>query len=131
MEAHYKIIGLLLMLLALMHIVFPKYFNWKEELQHLSLMNRQMMQVHTFFIALVVFMMGLLCYTSNYELLHTDLGKKISIGFGIFWSIRLLLQLFGYSNKLWKGKKFETIVHIIFTGFWGYMSYIFLIPNIV
>jgi len=126
MEIHYKIIGLLLMLLALIHAIFPKYFHWKEELQHLSLMNRQMMQVHTFFIALVVFMIGLLCYTSSAELLNTNLGKKICLGLGIFWLIRLFFQLFGYSSNLWKGKKFETTVHILFIGFWLYMSVIFL-----
>lgn len=130
METHYKIIGILLMVLAFIHSIFPKYFNWKKELQQLSLINRQMMQVHTFFIALVVFLIGLLCYSSSHELINTNLGKKISMGLGIFWTIRLLFQLFGYSNKLWKGKIFETTIHIIFTGFWIYMSYIFLLVNI-
>jgi hypothetical protein len=49
MEIHFKIIGVLLIALALAHIVFPKYFNWDKELKSLSLINRQMMTVHTFF----------------------------------------------------------------------------------
>lgn len=126
MELHFKVIGCLLMALALIHIIFPKYFHWKEELQHLSLMNRQMMTIHTFFIALTVFLMGLLCFTSSEELINTDLGKKVSLGFGIFWIIRLFIQFFGYSPKLWKGKTFETIVHIVFSFFWFYLSFIFL-----
>jgi hypothetical protein len=126
MEINFKIIGCLLMALALIHIVFPKYFHWKEELKHLSLMNRQMMTIHTFFIALTVFLMGLLCFTSAQELINTDLGKKVSLGFGIFWIIRLFIQFFGYSPKLWKGKTFETIVHIVFSFFWFYLSFIFL-----
>tara|TARA_R110000737_G_scaffold217581_1_gene233983 strand:- start:720 stop:905 length:186 start_codon:yes stop_codon:yes gene_type:complete len=48
MEVHLKIIGVLLMALALVHIIFPKYFNWKEELKSLSLINKQMMTIHTF-----------------------------------------------------------------------------------
>lgn len=130
METHYKIIGILLMVLALIHGIFPKYFNWKEELKSLNLINKQIFQVHTLFIALMVFLIGLLCYTSSYELLNTELGKKINLGLAIFWTSRLFIQLFGYSSKLWKGKTFETIVHIAFIGFWSYMSYIFIINSI-
>ncbi|MFA7617034.1 MAG: hypothetical protein WCY16_10685 [Weeksellaceae bacterium] len=126
MEIHYKIIGSLLMILSLIHIFFPKYFNWKEELKSLSLMNRQMMTVHTFFIAFIVFLIGLLCLTSAEELTHTKLGRTISLGLGIFWTIRLFFQLFVYSPKLWKGKTFETIIHIVFSLFWLYMSFVFL-----
>ena len=125
MHVHLKIIGTLLIALALIHIVFPKYFNWHKEFDTLSLVNRQMMMVHTFFIALTIFLMGLLCLTSATELIETKLGKKISLGFGIFWVIRLFIQFFGYSSKLWKGKAFETLVHILFTSLWVYLSFIF------
>ena len=125
MEIHFKIIGVLLMLLGLIHVIFPKYFDWKNQLKSLSLMNRQMMLVHTFFIALTVFMMGLLCFTSHEELMNTALGKSISLGLAFFWSIRLVLQLFGYSPELWKGKTFETIVHILSTIFWIYLCVVF------
>ena len=84
------------------------------------------MKVHTFFIALVVFLIGLLCLTSSNELINTELGKKVSLGFGIFWSCRLFIQFFVYSSKLWKGKKMETIIHIIFSILWVYLSYTFL-----
>ncbi|MDB9837158.1 hypothetical protein OAC51_09725 [Flavobacteriaceae bacterium] len=130
METHLKIIGILLMSLALMHLIFPKYFNWKEELQSLSLINKQLMIVHTFFIALGVFLMGLLCLTSTTELIETELGKTISFGFGFFWSIRLIIQFWGYSSKLWKGKSFETIIHVVFSGLWMYLSAIFWINYI-
>ena len=126
MEIHFKIIGTLLIALALVHIVFPKYFNWKEELKSLSLINRQMMTVHTFFIALTLFLIGLLCLTSSSELVETNLGKKISLGLGIFWIFRLFIQFFGYSNDLWKGKNFETLIHIVFSLLWTYLSFIFL-----
>mgnify|MGYP000399667428 CR=1 FL=1 len=126
MELHFKFIGILLMLLGVLHIGFPKYFNWKQELSSLSLINKQMMTIHTFFIALTVFMMGLLCLTSAADLIQTNLGQKISLGLGIFWSIRLIIQLFGYSSALWKGKTFETAMHIVFTLLWLYLSYVFL-----
>lgn len=126
MELHLKITGIALMLLAFSHIMFPKYFNWKVELRSLSLINRQMMQVHTFFIALTVFLLGLLSFSLSEDLIKTDLGHKLCIGIGVFWTIRGVFQLVVYSSKLWKGKLFETIVHIVFSGFWIYLSVIYL-----
>lgn len=125
MEIHLKTIGFLLMALALVHVIFPKYFNWTKELASLSLINRQMMTTHTFFIALTVFLMGFFCVTSTLDIIHTPLGRKISFGLGIFWVIRLFFQFFVYSPELWKGKKFETIVHVFFSILWIYLSVIF------
>jgi hypothetical protein len=113
------------MALALVHVIFPKYFNWREELSQLSLMNRQMMVVHTFFIALTVFLIGLLCFSSASMLIDTLLGKRIALGFAVFWTIRSGVQFFVYSPALWKGKAFETTVHIVFSLFWLYLSGIF------
>lgn len=127
MEIHFKIIGVFLVLLSLVHLIFPKYFNWNTELSSLSLINRQMMYVHTFFIALVVFLIGILCLTSSDELVSTSLGKKISLGLGIFWLMRLFIQFFGYSAILWKGKVLETTIHVLFSVFWLYLSTIFLV----
>jgi len=126
MEIQLKIIGALLILLAIVHVIFPKYFNWNQELSTLSLINKQMMQIHTLFIALTLLLMGILCVTSSTELTTTILGKRISLGFGIFWGLRLFVQFFGYSSKLWKGKKFETTVHILFSILWIYLTWTFI-----
>lgn len=125
MIIHFRIIGSLLIVLALSHAVFPRYFNWREELRPLSMINRQMMTIHTFFIALSVFLLGLLCLTSGNELMNTPFGKKISFGMGLFWITRFFIQFFGYSPDLWKGKRFETIIHVLFSLLFGYMSVIF------
>lgn len=84
MEIHIRVIGVVLIGLAFVHVIFPKYFNWKEELPQLSLINQQLMTVHTFFIALTVFLIGVLCVSSAPELVHTKLGHTVSLGFAIF-----------------------------------------------
>lgn len=131
METQLKVIGGLLIVLALIHVVFPKYFNWKQELSALSLANRQIMYVHSFFIAFMVLLLGVLCVTSSADLVNTALGNRISLGIGIFWGVRLLVQFFGYSPKLWKGKSFETTVHIVFSIFWTYLTSIFITAYLV
>lgn len=126
MELQIEIIGYLLILLSCIHVIFPKYFGWKEDLAPLQQINRSMMKVHTFFIALTVFLMGLLCVTSAEELLQTELGSKICLGLGLFWLIRLFFQFFIYPSSLWKGRRLETVIHVIAIVFWVFLTYSFL-----
>ena len=126
MELQIKIAGVLFIALSFTHIIFPKYFDWKNDLKEMSLINRQVMYVHTFFIALMVLLMGLLCITSSKALLQTKLGSTISLGLAIFWGIRLIIQFFGYSSQHWRGKKFETIVHVFLSMLWLYVTAVFL-----
>jgi len=127
MELQLKVTGVLLMLLAIVHSAFPQYFNWKKELRSLSLINNQMMYVHTFFVAIVVFLMGLLCAFCAEDIVHTKLGKQLAMGMCIFWGLRLVFQFFVYSPKLWRGKRFETVMHILFSILWTYLTLIFLL----
>ena len=85
------------------------------------------MYVHTFFIALTVLLMGVLCLFCSAEICHTPLGKQIALGLFIFWFVRLVFQLFIYSPKLWRGKLFETAMHVLFTFIWIYLCIIFFI----
>lgn len=126
MELNLKIAGLLQIGLALLHAFFPRRFGWKKELVSLSLLSRQIMYVHTLFVALTVFLIGLLCVTSAGDLVSTTLGRRIALGLSIFWLTRLYIQFFGYSSLLWKGKPFETAIHIVFSIFWVYLSVIFI-----
>ena len=125
MEIHLKVIGIVLIGLAMLHAFFPRHFRWKEELSGLSLLSRQIMYVHTLFIGLIIFLMGVLCRTSSDELTGTTLGKRVCLGLALFWITRLLIQFFGYSSELWRGKIFETGMHIIFSILWIYLSVIF------
>lgn len=126
MELHLKITGAVMVTLAVMHGAFPKRFNWRDEMANLSLMNRQLMYVHTFFIALMVLLNGVLCLYASRELAETNLGRIVCTGFAIFWGIRLLFQFAVYSSKLWRGKQFETAVHVLFSLLWLYFTAVFL-----
>lgn len=125
MELQVKIIGVILIILAIVHAAFPRRFKWKDELSSLSLINRQMMMVHTFFIALTLLLMGALCIYGSNELVNTPFGRIIALGLFIFWCVRLVFQFFVYSSELWKGKLFETLIHILFSLIWLYFTLVF------
>lgn len=125
MEIQLKILGILYIALAALHMLFPKYFNWIEELKPLSMINRQMMQVHTFFIGLTVLGMGLLNIFCSEDLIGTKLGRTLCFGLFVFWELRLAFQFFVYSNELWKGKKFETAIHVLCSFLWTYCTIVY------
>jgi len=127
LELQLRLSGCLLILIALAHVLFPRLFGWREELPRLSLINRQLMKVHTFFIALTVFLIGVLCLSSARELIATALGRRVAGGLALFWFVRLLVQFFGYSSELWQGKRRETIIHRVFTVVWLYLALLFLV----
>lgn len=126
MEIHLKVVGSLLILLSLMHIIIPKYFNWEQELTSLSLITKQILYVHTFFIAFIVLLMGLLCLSYSHELVYDPFGKVISMGLFGFWLTRLIFQFLVYSPKVWRGKRFETAMHVVFAAIWFYFTAVFL-----
>lgn len=117
--------GVLLMALGLAHAAFPRHFRWREETVGLSLLTRQILHIHTAFIGLTVFLIGLLCATCAADLIDTPLGQRICLGLAAFWGIRLVVQFFGYSPDLWRGKPFETTMHILFGLFWVYLTTLF------
>ena len=130
MEIAIRSAGVLLVALAFLHAAFPRRFDWKNEFASVSLLSRQVMYVHTFFIALTVFLMGVLCISSADMLINTELGRRICLGLAIFWLARLIVQFVGYSSELWKGKRLETAVHIIFSVLWTFLTLIFSLAGL-
>lgn len=124
-ELHLQLTGSLMITLGILHAVIPRYFKWKVELASLGLITRQIVYVHTFFIGLVLLLIGTLCLFSSNDLVNSTLGRKIAFGLFVFWAIRLIFQFLVYSSKTWKGKTFETIVHVLASMLWFYFTFVF------
>jgi hypothetical protein len=119
---HLQIVGALLLSLSLAHSVFSRYFRWKEELAALSLFTRQVFQVHTFFIALLLAMLGACSLFYTDALLEPSaLSRVLLTGVVIFWLARLLVQFFVYKSAIWRGRPFYTFMHAMFSLFWVYV----------
>jgi hypothetical protein len=127
-ELHLRIAGAIQIALALLHLVFPRRFHWREELAHLSLLNRQIFYVHTAFICLVMILVGVLSLAAPEALLEpTRLSRLVLDGLAIFWAARLTCQWFVYDVSLWRGQAFQTIMHGVFTVIWIYLTGVYAI----
>jgi len=122
-ELHLRVVGVLLLALVALNLYVPRRFNWRGELATLSLLNRQIFQVHAAFICVILVMFAALALLYPRELLEpTPLARAILAGLAAFWLLRLLTQWFVYDPRLWRGRRFETIVHLVFTGVWTYFA---------
>lgn len=127
MDTIYLIAAYFHIFLAFFHIPFYWYFKWKEDFRSVSLLNRQMTYVHTFFLAFVLLLLGIFMLKFQCELKCSEIGNAFHLGLSIFWFTRLFFQLFVYKSELWKGKLFETIIHILFILIWIGLGLLYLI----
>ena len=121
-QLHLRIAGALLIALAGAHVTFPRRFKWREEMARVSLLNRQMFFVHIFFICLGLAMNGALALFWTNALLEKSALAAVVLGcITLFWFLRLLVQLFVYDSSLWRGNRFNTCMHVVFSLFWTYL----------
>jgi hypothetical protein len=123
---HLRIIGVLMAALVIVNFFVPGRFRWREEMARLSLVNRQIFQAHTVFIMLTIAMFSVLLLTSAETLLEpTHLSRLVLGGLTIFWGVRMLMQWFFYSPAIWRGHRFNTVTHGVFSVAWVYITVIF------
>jgi len=121
LRIHIEAVGVLMLLLGTAHMFFGRYFGWHQELASLSLFTRQVFIVHCFFIALILVLLGVCSvFYADTLLSPNTLSRVLLVGIVVFWLARLLIQLFVYDSKIWRGRRFYTAMHIVFSLMWTY-----------
>jgi hypothetical protein len=121
-----RVVGVLMAGLVVLNVFVPRRFGWREELARLSLLNRQIFQVHALFLILTLALFSALLVTSADALLErTQLARAVLVGLTAFWGLRLAVQWFYYSPALWRGQRFNTLMHVLFSGLWLYVTGVF------
>jgi hypothetical protein len=101
METLIRIGGIYNIGLILFHLSFWRIFNWNEELDRVSFLNRAVMQVLniSLMFAFAIFAYISLVYTS--ELMNSPLGNSLLVLMALFWLARSVQQLVFYKLKHW------------------------------
>lgn len=121
-----RIAGGGLILLGLLHGSISKRLNWKEEAARMSELNAAVFHVHTFFIVLVLFIMGMPALVDPMVFLEPSRAAKWGCwALTLFWGLRLAFQWTWYRPAWWKGKGFETTMHWVFTFIWLLLTALF------
>ena len=118
--------GVLLAALVVVNLFVPSRFGWRTDLSRVSLLNRQIFQAHSVFLVLTLALSSALLLTSADALLAPSrLSRAILVGLTIFWGLRMLMQWFFYSADIWRGNRFFTTMHVVFSLAWVYLTTVF------
>jgi hypothetical protein len=123
---HLRAVGVAMAALVAVNLYVPTRFRWREEMGRLSLLNRQIFQAHAVFLVLTLALFSVLLLTCGEALLEpTRLARALLIGLTIFWTLRMLMQWFFYSPRIWRGDRFNTAMHYLFSMIWIYVAAVF------
>lgn len=118
--------GVAIAALVVVNLLVPFRFRWQDEMSRLSLLNRQIFQVHAVFLVLTLALFSALLLTCASALLEPSrLSRAVLIGLMIFWALRMGVQWCFYSSALWRGHRFNTLIHYLFSGLWVYLTTVF------
>ena len=123
---HLRVVGVVMASLVVVNLVVPRLFHWREEMSRLSLLNRQIFQAHNVFLILTLALFSALLLTSGAALLEpTRLSRAVLAGLTVFWGLRMLMQWYFYSPLIWRGHRFNTVMHYVFSVTWVYVTTVF------
>ncbi|MFT3990651.1 MAG: hypothetical protein QM680_04500 [Luteolibacter sp.] len=121
-----------LILLAFLHIPISRKLLWAEDAKKMSPVNASVFHVHTFFICLVLVMMGLPSLAAPHIFLERSAaGMWLCASFAAFWLIRLYFQWLVYHPSLWENKPIETAVHGCFTVIWTGLTALYAVCGLL
>jgi hypothetical protein len=125
---HLRLAGMVMASLVVVNLLVPGRFHWREEMSRLSLVNRQIFQAHSVFLVLTLALFSALLLTCGPALLEpTRLSRAVLAGLTIFWGLRMLMQWCFYSPLIWRGHRFNTVMHYTFSVVWVYVTTVFAV----
>ena len=102
----------------------PRMLGWRPALAAMPALLREVYHVHALFLALTLWIFGGL--TLAYGVQIGALGVCI----GLFWAVRVGVQLFYYSSSHWRGRPRETAAHWLLLSVYASMSATYLVTCI-
>ena len=117
------------LLVAGLNLFLVRIMKWEEVVARMPQLVREVFNVHAWFITITLTIFGVVTIRFAGELAAgtNDLGRWLVAGIGIFWLIRWLMQLFYYNSSHWRGKRAETIVHIVLIFLYGSFAGVYLL----
>lgn len=123
-----KVAAALQLSVAALNLVLIRLMGWKDELGRLSLLVREVFQVHVWFISVTLGLFGILTWRFAGEMTAgaNAVGQWLAAGIGLFWGFRTVLQITYYSSSHWRGRLDRTLIHIALLGTYGGFALVYL-----
>jgi hypothetical protein len=107
---------------AIFHLMFWRLFRWKRDLSSLIFINRSVTQILNLCLTFVFLLMAYISFFNTSELIQTNLGKALLVGFSLFWFLRMIEQIIFFGIR--------DLISIALTLVFLFGCVIYLIPLI-
>ena len=129
LELLLRIVAAMQIGLAVLSLCLPRILDWKADIARMSLLVRQVFEIHSWFIALTLVIWGVLTWHFAPEMARapTELSMWLCGAIGVFWGIRSVMQWTHYSASHWRGNPGRTVIHwLLFFGYsaWAVLYFI-------
>ncbi len=112
---------------ALLNLGLPRLLGWRPALAGLPLLVREVFYVHAFFVSLTLFGFAALTFAFAPDMAVGDRqANGIAAFIGVFWAIRVVVQLLFYSREHHRGKARETVIHWVLLAVYGGMAAVYV-----
>jgi len=108
---------------AFMNLFIVRLLNWREDLQRMPLLLREVFTVHAWFISVTLLIFGALTwrFAGGIGTGSAEIYRWLAAGIGLFWALRTILQIAYYSSTHWRGRADRTAIHfallLVYGGF--------------
>jgi len=109
---------------AVLNLFLVRLLHWRPHIEQLPLLPRQVFMVHLWFISLTLLIFGGVTwqYADDMARGGNPLAAWLCGGIALFWGIRTLLQIMYYSSSHWRGKRAQTVAHVVLLGVYVSMT---------
>jgi len=113
--------------IALLNLALPRLMRWRDDLNRMPLLIREVFHVHAWFISVTLTIFAVMTWRFAGEMTTNAACRWLAVGIGLFWALRAMLQLSYYSSSHWRGQVGRTAIHITLLLIYGGFGVVYLL----
>ncbi|MDZ4817092.1 MAG: hypothetical protein SGI71_12615 [Verrucomicrobiota bacterium] len=122
-EVIFRLVAVFQFILVILNLFLVPLFGWKQTLNTVPLLLKQVFYVHCWFLSFALFIFGVLTWCLSGQIIPgTEISRLICGLIAGFWTLRFILQFTYYSRLLWVGIPDRTLVHYMISFAYGGMA---------
>jgi hypothetical protein len=84
---------------AVFHLGFWRIFDWRNDLGHLTYINRGVVQILNLCLTFVFVLFAYIVIAHRSEMVTTAIGRSLLLGISVFWLLRMFEQVWFFGLK--------------------------------
>lgn len=113
--------------IAILNLFIVRLLHWKELLDRVPLLMREVFHVHSWFISIILTIFAVMTLRFAPEMSTNEVCRWLAAAIGLFWAFRTGLQVFYYSSAHWRGQTGRTVIHVVLLLLYGAMAVVYLL----